>query len=102
MTLHCLSFIGRQSFTGNQSLRSLLPHSVSKSHAHLGQHQSETHTVIMLVFGICRQAKLHSEDMKAITLTPTQSVEAMLKVIAQVKPEDSGKYLDYNGEVLPY
>ena len=40
--------------------------------------------------------------IQAIVLTPAQSVNALLKIIANLKPEDSGNFLDYNGVPLPY
>lgn len=39
---------------------------------------------------------------KSAPTTPQESVAGMLKVIASVKPEDSGKFFNYDGEVLPW
>ncbi len=36
------------------------------------------------------------------TLDAGDSVASMLRLIASLKPEDSGKFIAYNGEVLPY
>ncbi|KAH9848818.1 NAD-P-binding protein [Lenzites betulinus] len=35
-------------------------------------------------------------------LEPSESVGALLKLITTAKPEDTGKYLRYNGEVIPW
>ena len=35
-------------------------------------------------------------------MTPAESGEALVKLIAGLTPEDSGKFLDYQGKELPY
>jgi len=35
-------------------------------------------------------------------LSPAESIKAMRKVIASLKPEDSGKFLNYNGGTYPW
>lgn len=35
-------------------------------------------------------------------LTPQESVSGQLKVISSLSPADTGKFLDWNGEVVPF
>ncbi|OSD04962.1 NAD-P-binding protein [Trametes coccinea BRFM310] len=35
-------------------------------------------------------------------IEPEESVQGIIKVITSVKPSDSGKYLRYNGEIIPW
>lgn len=56
-----------------------------------------------ILCGMCRFAKMDTHPaIQAILLTPTESVNAVLKIIANLKPKESGKFLDYNGVPLPY
>ena len=52
--------------------------------------------------GHCRSARLDNPDMRSILLTPQQSVEALLKTIAGLKPADTGKFLNYDSSPMPY
>ncbi len=54
------------------------------------------------VVGVCRSARLDNPAVLSVTLSPEQSVEALLKTIANLKPEDSGKFLNYDGAPIPY
>jgi NAD(P)-dependent dehydrogenase (short-subunit alcohol dehydrogenase family) len=36
------------------------------------------------------------------TVTPEQSVSGLLRVIGALKPSDSGHFLDWQGEALPW
>ena len=36
------------------------------------------------------------------SLTPQQSIQAMLKMVVNLTPSDSGKFLLYNGQELPW
>ena len=36
------------------------------------------------------------------TLSAEDSVQAMLQVLQQVTPKDSGRYIKYNGEAMPW
>ncbi len=40
--------------------------------------------------------------MYDLRLTPTDSVKQVLEVIAELTPQDSGRYLNFDGNTLPY
>ncbi len=40
--------------------------------------------------------------MYDLRLTPTDSVKQVLGVIAELTPQDSGRYLNFDGNTLPY
>lgn len=42
------------------------------------------------------------ELLRQLAITPEESAEAIYKVIGEVKPEQSGEFLNYDGTQLPY
>ncbi len=42
------------------------------------------------------------KKMYDLRLTPTDSVKQVLGVIAELTPQDSGRYLNFDGNTLPY
>ncbi len=45
------------------------------------------------IVGLCRSARLDNPAVQSVTLSPEQSVEALLKTIANLKPEDTRQVL---------
>ncbi|KAK9828882.1 hypothetical protein WJX72_002578 [[Myrmecia] bisecta] len=47
---------------------------------------------------------LNLDDFEGVAelLTPAESASALVKVISNLQPEDSGKFLDYKGNELPF
>ena len=51
---------------------------------------------------ICRSSRLDNPAIQSISLTPHQSVEAVLKIIANLTTEDTGNFFKYDGTPMPY
>lgn len=50
----------------------------------------------------CREVGMELESVGREVLTPVQSAQAVLKVIAQLEPQHSGKFLNYAGDALDF